>query len=79
MHVHVHTDVLYVYCVCRYLQRPDEGIGSPGTEFQVVVKLPDVDTRKMNPHPLEEQQTFLITEPSLQFSCFLCCFSFGLG
>ena len=55
--------VLHVYLV---LMEVKEGIGSPGTGYEWLWAINHVGDGKLNLGPLQEQQVFLITEPSLQ-------------
>jgi hypothetical protein len=51
---------MYMPCGCRYPQRPEEGIRSPGAGIQAVV-------RQLNEEcPLKKQQALSTTELSLQ-------------
>jgi hypothetical protein len=60
---------MYVCVPCGYKcsQRPEEGVGSPRVGVTDSCKPPIMGTHwEMNSGPLEEQQTLLSTEPSLQ-------------
>lgn len=61
--------------------RIDEGIGSPGDEFNRLLLAVRYSCWKLNPGPLEKPQQLLSTKPSLQHqpltvSSFLCLLTF---
>lgn len=51
--------------VCRCLQRPEEGMQFPGAGVRGSCELPDVDAKKQDSSPLEEQKVLITDKPSL--------------